>query len=90
MATTTTMTKELVIVSGDIKGEVEVCQTDTLHDVRALILQEFNDDMLPFEDFCFHVNDIRISKKQECKKRLGMFLPSVCIPNPCNEAPKAN
>jgi hypothetical protein len=32
MAATTTMMKELVIVLGDIKGEVEVCQTDTLHD----------------------------------------------------------
>jgi hypothetical protein len=67
--TTPTMTKELVIVSGDIRGEVEVCQTDTLHDVRALILEEFDDDMLPFEDFCFHVNDIRISEKQEGKKQ---------------------
>jgi hypothetical protein len=70
MTTTTTATtpKELVIVSGDIKGEVEITETDTLKDVRALILEEFDDDMLPCQDFCFHVNDIRISEKQERKK----------------------
>jgi hypothetical protein len=64
------MTKELVIVAGDIKGAVEICETDTLEDVRALILEEFDDDMLPFEYFCFHVNDIRISEKQERKKQV--------------------
>jgi hypothetical protein len=40
-----------------------------LYDVRALIVEEFDDDMLPFEDFCFHVNGIRISEKQERKKQ---------------------
>ena len=63
------MTKELLIVTGDLKGEVEICETDTLKDVRALILEEFDDEMLPFQDFCFHVNDIRISEKQERKKQ---------------------
>ena len=63
------MTKDLVIVWEDTKGEVAICETDTLQDVRALILKEFDDDMLPFGDFFFHVNDIRISAKQECKKQ---------------------
>ena len=62
------MTKGLVIVWGEIKGEVEICETDTLQDVRALILEEFDKDMLPCQDFCFHLNDIRVSEKQERKK----------------------
>ena len=66
--TMTGTTKELLIESGDIKAEVEISETDTLKDVRALILEEFDDDMLPCQDFCFHVNDIRVSTKQERKK----------------------
>jgi hypothetical protein len=65
-------TKQLIIVSGEIKGEVEICETDSLKDVQALILEEFDDDMLSCSSsdgaFCFHVNDIRIAHKQEeCK-----------------------
>jgi hypothetical protein len=72
------ITKELVIdVSGDIKGKVEICQTDTLKDVRALILEEFDDDMIPFEHFCFHVNGVRISEKQECKNQAWDLSPKL-------------
>jgi hypothetical protein len=40
--------KELIIESGDYcKGFVEVGPHDTLADVRALIHDEFDDDMLP-------------------------------------------
>ena len=63
------MTKGLVILWGEIKGEVEICETDTLQNVRALILEEFDNDMLPCQDFCFHLNDIRVSEKQESKKK---------------------
>jgi hypothetical protein len=74
MTPSTMIKKDLVIiVSAEIKGEVEICETDTLEDVRHKIDDEFEDDMMiPFEDdcFCFHVNDgIRISEKQECKKQ---------------------
>ena len=64
-----TMMKGLVILWGEIKGEVEICETDTLQNVRALILEEFDNDMLPCQDFCFHLNDIRVSEKQESKKK---------------------
>jgi hypothetical protein len=34
-------TKELVIVTGDMKGDVEICETDRLKDdVRALMILE--------------------------------------------------
>ena len=67
--TTLAMTKGLVVFWGEIKGEVDICETDTLQDVRALILEEFDKDMLPCQDFCFHLNDIRVSEKQERKKQ---------------------
>jgi hypothetical protein len=61
--------KDLAIFYGKIKGFAHVSQEFTLKDVRALILQEFDDDMTPGDgDFCFHINDFRISRKQEGRK----------------------
>jgi hypothetical protein len=73
----TTATKELIVMSGAIKGAVDISQTSTLKDVRASILQEFDDDMLPCEDFCFYVNEIRISQKQEALKMAWDFVQEV-------------
>lgn len=61
--------KELVIESGGVPGFVEVAPTDTLSNVRSLIMDEFDDDMIPDEgDFYFCVNGIRMSAKQEARK----------------------
>jgi hypothetical protein len=38
--------KELIIESGSIKGSVEVGPDDTPADVRVLLHEEFDDDML--------------------------------------------
>jgi hypothetical protein len=76
---TTTATKELIVMSGAIKGAVDVSQTSTLKNVRASILREFDDDMLPCEDFCFYINDIRISQKQEALKMVWAFVQEVPV-----------
>jgi hypothetical protein len=61
--------KDLAIFYGEIKGFTQVSKKHTLKDVRASILEEFDDDMLPGDDaFCFHINDFRISRKQEDRK----------------------
>jgi hypothetical protein len=58
--------KKLVVVYGEIKGAVRASETDTLQCVRALIEAQFDDDMFPSEgEFCFHVDGIRIGRKQE-------------------------
>jgi hypothetical protein len=84
--------KELIIESGSIKGFVEVGPDDTLADVRVLLHEEFDDDMLPtytsssssmmkdadadavitdaaLDDFYFCVAGVRLSRKQERRKR---------------------
>jgi hypothetical protein len=72
-------TKELVINCFDSgeQGVVEVSETDTLRHVRSLILEEFDEDLLPSPNggFCFRVNgNIRISEKQEAKKLAWDYL----------------
>ena len=60
---------ELIINSGGVSGFVEVSPTDTLLHVRSLIMDEFDEDMIPDEgDFYFCVNGIRLSAKQEARK----------------------
>jgi len=62
-------TKELSFqCAGGVKGLLDVNKDATLEDVRKQILEELDDDMIP-PDFAFHLKDIRISKKQETKKR---------------------
>jgi hypothetical protein len=58
--------KKLLVVYGEIKGAVRAAETDTLQRVRALIDAKFDDDMFPSDgEFCFHVDGIRIGRKQE-------------------------
>jgi hypothetical protein len=61
------MTKELVIVYGDIKGSIEITPTQTLSDVRVSLKEEWDDDMMPSGDFAFQIGEFRKSKKQEMK-----------------------
>jgi hypothetical protein len=75
-ASTTTAKKELIIESGNCKGFVEVGPHDTLAEVRAMLHEEFDDDMLPTndgdaarDDFYFCVAGVRLSRKQEPRKR---------------------
>jgi hypothetical protein len=83
-AARTSTKKELVIESGDCKGSVEVGPHDTLADVRVLVHEEFDDEMLPNgammngndanasdaarDAFYFCVDGIRVSRKQELRK----------------------
>ena len=66
--------KELIITCvGGIKGAIVVDENDTLIDVRALIYNELDEDLI-LPDFGFHVNGVRISQKQEGKNRAWDFL----------------
>jgi hypothetical protein len=63
--------KEIVVecVDDGFKGFVETLASHTLHDLRQLLADEFDDDMLP-TDYYFSCDDIRYSTKQEAKKRV--------------------
>ena len=66
-------TKELVIKCvGGIKGSISVNENDTLADARTKIYDELDEDLI-LPDFSFYTDDIRISKKQEKKKRAWDF-----------------
>ena len=66
--------KELVLVcAGGIKGVLDVQEKDTLADVRIQIDEELDDDLI-VSDFAFHVDDVRISQKQERKKLAWLVL----------------
>ncbi|KAL3913267.1 MAG: hypothetical protein SGILL_006561 [Bacillariaceae sp.] len=62
--------RELLIVSNGYQCMIEVTAADTFEDVRAKILQDFDNDMLPAgnQDFSISVNDVRLSRKQESRK----------------------
>jgi C-terminal processing protease CtpA/Prc len=67
--TTTAQNKKVLpIVYEGIKSLVPIEETDTFQQVRATILEEFDDDMMPGQDFCFHVDGFRLSRKQESYK----------------------
>lgn len=61
-------TKDFIVTSMGEEGYVEVKETDTLIQVRSLILDEFDEDQLPAREFTFKMNGIRISSKQEGRK----------------------
>lgn len=61
-------TKEFIVTSLGEEGYVEVKESDTLIEVRSLILDEFDEEQLPADEFTFKVNGIRISSKQEGRK----------------------
>jgi hypothetical protein len=61
-------TKELIVTSLGEDSYVDVHENDTLLQVRALILEELDEEQLPAKDFSFKVNGIRISSKQEGRK----------------------
>jgi hypothetical protein len=82
---TTATKKELIIECGDCKGFVEVGPHDTLADVRALLHEEFDDDLKDADDgdakananahdaardaFSFSVAGVLLSRNQERRKR---------------------
>ena len=66
----TITTKQLVITCADeIKGLLDVHQDDTLADVRNRIHEELDDDLIVTPAFGFHLNGIRVSEKQENKRK---------------------
>ena len=70
MTTMMTMTTQLVVTSCDgIKGSVDVIESTTMEDVRALLMDEFDEDMLPSEDWAFFIDGIRLSAKQETRRK---------------------
>jgi len=70
-------TKELILIcAGGVKGYLDVGEKDTLEDVRCLIEEELDDDLI-MPNFAFHVDDIRISNKQEKKKLAWQILNKV-------------
>ena len=63
-------TKQLVITCADgIKGYLDVHQDDTLADLRTRIHEELDDDLVIVPAFGFHLNGIRVSEKQENKRK---------------------
>ena len=92
-------TKELIVswLEGGVKGSVEVTALSTLADVRCLILEEFDEDMLPSfssaeaaneaassnsnsksksNQWVFVIDGIRISSKQESKRKAWKYIDS--------------
>jgi hypothetical protein len=70
-------TKELILTCFDgVKGSIDTTETDTLATLRDKIHEELDDDMIPIPGFGFHVNDIRVSLKQETKKRTWDLITS--------------
>ncbi|KAL7466467.1 hypothetical protein ACHAXS_006766, partial [Conticribra weissflogii] len=61
-------TREFVVKSKGVGAYVEVSDTDHLSDVRRILLNDLDDDQLPSQEFAFHINGVRISKKQEDRK----------------------
>lgn len=62
--------KELTVWIDDQRCAVDVSSTNTLCDVRAKILEDFDHDMLPeqSQDFSISIGTTRLSKKQESRK----------------------
>lgn len=76
--------RELVIRSVDCcNGFVEISRNDTLADLRTKIASDFDDDMIPEQPYCFVVQGIRYSSKQETRKR-AWDLQDVAI-QPCHK-----
>ena len=69
-------TRELIIDYGQGDSTVDIKQEDTLADVRRLIIDDFDDDMIPAEDWVFWVNGLRITQKQEGRKIAWNYLPA--------------
>jgi hypothetical protein len=62
-------TKDLILHSNNEQSYIEVSSHHTLSDVRLLILDELDVEQLPDVQFSFRMDEIRISEKQEVKKR---------------------
>jgi hypothetical protein len=60
-------TKEFIVTSGHRNGSVEVDSEHTLSDVRALILDDFDEHMLPppTQEWAFWVNGLHVGSKLE-------------------------
>lgn len=76
-----TMKKDLVLEYGNNSfGAIQISETDTLQDVRDLIHQEWDADMIPSPDFCFVTttsgSKIRVASKQEGNLLAWKYLPS--------------
>lgn len=66
----------MLVCAGGIKGVLDVQEKDTLADVRIQIDEELDDDLI-VPDFAFHVNNVRISQKQERKKSAWLVLDKI-------------
>lgn len=62
-------TKDLILHSNNEQSYIEVSSHHTLSDVRLLILDELDVEQLPDVQFSFRMDEIRVSEKQEVKKR---------------------
>ena len=63
----------ILICAGGVHGVVDVAETDTLANVRNYIENELDDDLL-IPGFAFHLNNVRISRKQEHRKMAWQIL----------------
>ena len=70
-------TKELSIESCGLRGMVEVGRNDTLATVRLKIVEEWDKDMIPTDDFCLWVGPTRLSRKQEARKNAWDYIGAV-------------
>jgi hypothetical protein len=70
--------KDFIVDYGDGKSSVDVTSEHTLADVRRLMYEDWDDDMLPDQDveWAFWVFDsgIRIPEKQESRKKAWNFI----------------
>ena len=70
MESFTSPTKRLILECAyGVKGVIDTLETDTLANVREKIHEELDDDLIPSPAFGFHIDEIRISLKQEKKNR---------------------
>jgi hypothetical protein len=66
--------RSLVVETGGDRGMVQIEPRHSLHDVRHLIQEEFDDEMIPQPDFYFMLDDVRIGRKQEARYKAMQFL----------------
>lgn len=67
---------EIETIAGDAgyKGVVIIEPQHSLHDVRCLIREEFDEEMVPQPDFYFAINGVRLGKKQEKRLKAAELL----------------
>ena len=79
--------RDLVVDYGNGCGSVQV-QNHTLAEARQLIMDEFDDDMIPNGDWVFFVNGVRKTRKQESKLTASQFVGKHVVIGPKHMALK--